>query len=209
MKKKIIAGLLAAAMGMSMVACGGTDTAQENAETVTEQGAADADADTEEDNTDVTDTEAGSESGEDDAADEGNASVEDLGQALYESFLALDAANPDASTADIADGLLANDFILFSGATMAVEPGYLTGFGNAEITGFEEGTMFAPMIGSIPFVGYVFALPTDADVDAFKTVLTENADMNWNICTTADETVVESSGNRVFFVMCPTTLDGE
>jgi hypothetical protein len=121
----------------------------------------------------------------------------------------LTTESPDASATDIADGLLANDYILFSGATMEVEPGYLTGFNNAEITGFEEGTMFAPMIGSIPFVGYVFTLADDADAESFQTLLLENADPNWNICTMADETISEVNGNKVFFVMCPLTLDEE
>jgi hypothetical protein len=67
--------------------------------------------------------------------------------------------------------------------------------------------MFAPMIGSIPFVGYVFTLSDDADVESFVTLLSENADPNWNICTEADETVIESAGNKVFFVMCPTSLE--
>ena len=53
---------------------------------------------------------------------------------------------------------MSNSIIQFMGGTMPVEPGLLTGFGNTEITGFKEGVMFAPMIGTIPFVGYVFVL---------------------------------------------------
>ena len=34
---------------------------------------------------------------------------------------------------------------------------------DSEIKGFEEGSTFAPMIGTIPFIGYVFTLPADAD----------------------------------------------
>ena len=58
------------------------------------------------------------------------------------------------------------------------------------------------MIGAIPFVGYIFVLPDDADVDAFKTTLSDNADLRWNICVEADEMVVDNVGNTVFFVMC-------
>jgi hypothetical protein len=92
---------------------------------------------------------------------------------------------------------------------MEVEPGLLNGFDNAEITGFEEGVLFAPMIGSIPFVGYVFTLADDADVDAFETTLKDNANLAWNICTEADEMVVDHVGSEVFFVMCPASLDEE
>jgi hypothetical protein len=209
MKKRLIASLLSIGLGLSVVACQSNGAAQENTNTEvsSEQETTEAGIGEEENNADES-TEVEDATGADDTADAGDtAGVEDLGQALYESFLVQNDANPDATATEIAEGLLANDFILFSGATMEVEPGYLTGFGNAEITGFEQGTMFAPMIGSIPFVGYVFTLSDDADVESFVALLSENADPNWNICTEADETVIESAGNKVFFVMCPTSLE--
>jgi hypothetical protein len=205
MKKKLIAGLLCVGMSFSLLACGSTDT---NTENTSEQGTEIVSGSDTEDNTQEevvdTETEAGTED-----TDNVSSGVDDLGQALRDSFVTLTTESPDASATDIAEGLLANDYILFSGATMEVEPGYLTGFNNAEITGFEEGTMFAPMIGSIPFVGYVFTLADDADAESFQTLLLENADPNWNICTMADETISEVNGNKVFFVMCPLTLDEE
>lgn len=85
---------------------------------------------------------------------------------------------------------------------MIVEPvkeGYLNGF-DADITGFSEGTMFAPMINTIPFVGYVFK--TD-DADTLADTLYNHAKLNWNICTEADELIVNSSGDYVFCVMAP------
>ena len=78
----------------------------------------------------------------------------------------------------------------FEAVTMAVEPGLLMGFDNAEITDFKEGVMFAPMMGTIPFVGYVFALEEGTDVEAFKTTLKENANLRWNICTEAEELTI-------------------
>lgn len=86
---------------------------------------------------------------------------------------------------------------------MPVEEGLLNGFGNTEVTGFSEGVMFAPMIGSIPFVGYVFTLEEGADAETFMQSLKDSADLNWNICTAADEMTVEQSGNKVFFLMSP------
>ena len=87
---------------------------------------------------------------------------------------------------------------------MEIEEGYLAGFDNAEISGFEEGAMFAPMIGTIPFVGYIFTV-TD-NVDAFIKKLEESANLRWNICTRAEEMVTGKAGNKVFFVMCPESL---
>ena len=59
------------------------------------------------------------------------------------------------------------------------------------------------MMGSIAFVGYVFTLEDGADVDAFKATLEANANPRWQICVTADETIIENVGNTVFFLMCP------
>ncbi len=105
---------------------------------------------------------------------------------------------------------LANTLITdlpFMAGVMPVEEGFLSGFDNYEVKGFSEGYMFGPMMGSIAFVGYVFELPADADVEAFKTGLTENANLRWNICVEAEELVIESVDNKVFFVMCPQTFE--
>ena len=67
----------------------------------------------------------------------------------------------------IANQLIANKIIPFMPAVMPVEEGWLNGFGDAEITGFKEGAMFGPMIGSIPFIGYVFELKDETDVNQF------------------------------------------
>ena len=103
----------------------------------------------------------------------------------------------------IANQLIANKIIPFMPAVMPVEEGWLNGFGDAEITGFKEGAMFGPMIGSIPFIGYVFELKDETDVDQFISTLKSNADLRWNICTEADEMAVCSVDKKVFFVMCP------
>ena len=90
---------------------------------------------------------------------------------------------------------------------MPVEEGMLTGFGNTEIKGFSEGTMFSPMIGTIPFVSYVFVLKDDTDAKEFVSTLESNADMRWNICTEAEEKLVETVDNKVFFIMCPKAIE--
>ncbi len=127
---------------------------------------------------------------------------------LGQTLLAVFKANAGSMGAqELADKLITNEAILFMGGSMPVEPGLLSGFDNAEITGFKEGVMFAPMMGSIAFVGYVFELEADADVEAFKKNLKANANPRWQICVSAEETIVESVGNKVFFLMCPSSLE--
>ena len=130
-----------------------------------------------------------------------------LGQDLLVVFADYLKANPEATTQELADAVITNEKILFMGGSMPVEEGFLMGF-NADITGFEEAVNFMPMIGTIPFMGYVFSLADGADVDAFIATLEANADPRWNICTAADQTVIKAIGNKVFFLMCPTSLEG-
>lgn len=124
-----------------------------------------------------------------------------VAQSLLKDFKS--RANSGANAEAIANGLLSNSVIKFSGGVVPVEPGMLTGFDNAEIKGFSEGAMFAPMIGTIPFVGYVFTLAEGTNASDFVATLKKNANPRWNICTEAEETVAESVGNKVFFVMSP------
>jgi hypothetical protein len=116
-------------------------------------------------------------------------------------------ADTEGTAQEIAERIASNDIIPFEAVALAVEPGYLAGFDNAEITGFESGVMFAPMMSTVPFVGYVFELADDADVDAFKQTLEDNANLRWNICTEAEEMVVDSEGNKVFFIMAPKNFE--
>lgn len=122
--------------------------------------------------------------------------------------------NADKTVQEIADAMLENPVIEFMGMTMPVEEGYLNGFGDAEITGFDEGVMFGPAIGTIPFIGYVFDLSDDTNVKDFKQTIEDNADLRWNICTEADELIVENKGDKVVVIMTPerfeeeTTADG-
>ena len=116
-----------------------------------------------------------------------------------------DMANGTTDLEELANKLISNEIIPFSPATMPVEPGYLNGFTN-EIQGFAQGVTFGPMIGSIPFVGYLFQLEEGADVDAFLQTLKDNADLRWNICTSADEMICDHVGQTVFFVMAPASF---
>lgn len=123
-------------------------------------------------------------------------------QILWSDFRAKYAA--DKSAEELAREVIANESIPYMCDVLPVEQGFLTGFGNTEITGFTEGALFAPMIGSIPFVGYIFKV--DGDVDAFMQTLRENGDLRWNICTEADEMFCEAVDNTVFFLMAPASF---
>ena len=83
------------------------------------------------------------------------------------------------------------------------EEDYLSGF-KEEIKGFDKAVGIAPMIGTIPFIAYVFEVENSKE---FAKVLEENAQLNWNICTEADEMKTTIVDNYVFFVMSPTSFE--
>lgn len=129
------------------------------------------------------------------------------GDILLKDFKDRIAAGETSAQA-LADALIQHPMIQFMGGTMPMEEGFLSGF-NEEIHGFKEAVMFCPMIGAIPFVGYVFEIENEADVPAFIQTLKDNANLRWLICAQAEEMVVEAVGNKVFFVMCKTDLSAE
>ncbi|MBR5533443.1 MAG: hypothetical protein IKU62_01155 [Ruminiclostridium sp.] len=96
----------------------------------------------------------------------------------------------------------------FEAMVMPVEPGLLMGFGNVEITGFDQAVMFGPAISTIPFLGYVFDLADGTDGGEFCQTLQESCDLRWNICTEAEEVIAVQGGDYVFFLMCPSSLEG-
>ena len=133
--------------------------------------------------------------------------VEKEPETVREFLLADFKANADKTAQEIAEAVCANEILPFEPVIMPMEPGLMMGFDNAEITGFKECITFAPMVSTLPFLGYVFELEDGADVEAFKTTLETNANLRWNICTEAEELVVESEGNMVFFLMCPKSFE--
>lgn len=191
--KKLAVLAIVAAMSLSLVACG--------KEPVTDNG---DNNNSQQVNTEQTEQTEASETDEGDSqiVAEGTA-----GQILAADFLAQLDNNSEMTAQELADALIANPIIPFAGATMEVEPGYLSGFGETEITGFSEGYTFGPMIGSIPFVGYVFTLEEGTDAEQFMALLRDSADLAWNICVEAEEMQMEQSGDKIFFVMCKTDLE--
>ncbi len=191
--KKILATILAATMVISMAACGARNNeSTENTESVLA-------------GTEGTTTETAGATTETAATEtEGTA-----GEILFNAFKEMMEAKPETTAQEAADALITNEIIQFMGGTMPVEPGVLSGFDNAEIKGFEEAVVFMPMMGSNPFIGYIFDMPADADLEAFMTTLKESANMRWQICVEAEEMVVEAIGDKVFFLMCKKDLSAE
>lgn len=122
------------------------------------------------------------------------------------NLLSVFKANASGSAISVAEKIVEKGNLPFMAGAMEVEPGLLSGFDNAEITGFKSGAQFGPMMGSIAFVGYVFELEDGVSASDFIANLKKNANLRWNICVEAEEMVAGSSGNKVFFVMCPKTF---
>ena len=125
---------------------------------------------------------------------------------LLQAFKDMKANGEYTDVESAANTLITNPIIPFMGGSMAVEEGFLQGFNN-DITGFKSGAVFMPMIGAIPFVGYVFELEEGADVDAFVQTLKDNANMRWLVCVEAEELVCRANGNYVYFCMSKKSFD--
>lgn len=201
--KKLVLTVLALTLAFSMTACGSKEEPAPEATPAPTEAPVATDAPEATEAPEVTEAPEATDAPQEDG-NQGAVSGESLGQTLLGEFKAMDAST-DAYT--MAETLIGHEMIQFMGGAMEIEPGLLSGFDNYEVTGFEKGAMFGPMMGSIAFVGYIFDLPEDADVDAFVTGLKDNANPQWQICVTADETIVEVSGDKVFFLMSPLTLE--
>lgn len=215
--KKLLAIILSAAMLLSFAACGGNEEPKATDATTAQSTEAPAtDAPAEPDMNQPADLGEGPEMpavdtpAVDTPAVDGEGTVSDgtsAAQTLLNVFYDTLAGNPEATAEELANAVIAHESIQFMPMVMPVEEGYLTGFNN-EIKGFEEAYTFAPGIGTIPFVGYIFTLADGADVESFKSTLEAEANLRWNICTAAEEMVCESVGSTVFFLMCPMSLEG-
>ena len=195
MKMKIIALLSVFALVLVFSACGGNTeaTTAPTEETTATQ------LTTEEASAEETTAEEATEAEETTAADMTVA-------ATFAELFKAEAVKEGATTNTIATAFTSSEAVAFMPMVQDMEAGYLAGF-DADITGFEACTAFMPMIGTIPFVSYVFELEADADKDAFVATLNDNANLRWNICTAAEEIVVETVDNFVFVIMAPLSFE--
>ncbi len=218
--KKFLALLLALVMAFALVSCGGEETNgptanPENDETeievsvdndTTEEKEEEVKEEKPEKTPEPEKTPAPEKEPEASKAPEKNeeSAKKSVGNTLLDAFK---KENPSSSALSIAEKLISHEIIAFMGGAVEVEEGFLSGFDNTEIKGFKEGAMFCPMIGTVPFVGYVFTLDGSVSAGDFINNLKSSANLRWNICTKADEMVTGSNGDKVFFVMCPTAFE--
>lgn len=221
--KKIIAFSLALTLLGAFSSCGKEEDSQSSLTSAPSESQTETEAPTEESETSSDpDTSAGEFSGiaiatvppeyanneNSSGSDESKPPVGDDSPAklLYAQFGDIVSDSNSHTTADIAETLAANEIFPFNTATLEMSEGWINGF-TEEITGFKSATFFGPMIGTIPFVGYVFELDKNADTEAFINNLNEKSNLAWNVCTVADEKLGGSEGNFVFFVMAPASFE--
>ena len=131
-------------------------------------------------------------------------SGDSMGKVLMNYFTSL-VNGGETNLETLANSIVTHESIQFMGGAMQVAPGYLAGF-NSDVTGFSDGWFFGPMIGTIPFAGYVFTV--DGDANAFADSLKADANLRWNICTSADEINVKVIGNIIFCLLSPYAIEG-
>jgi len=209
--KRSIALILAALISASLVACGnGTNDDGKDSTSGTESVSVSDTADTV-DTADTADTEdtADTANTEADTADTDVVEGETDGSKLYGIFEDAITANPDATLEELANAVCSSGIPPFAVMPAPMEEGWLNGFDAESITGFSECVAIAPMMSTIPFLGYIFKLADDADVDAFIANLEATANLRWNICTEAEELTCKAVDNTVFFLMCNKDLNAE
>ncbi len=199
--KKIISLILAICLVMALAACGKNKNEELPTEAVFEEETVMDETFEDENKQESEKDENVQEENKAEESTEEASSDKTLGNTLLAFFN--EKAEEGMSAEEIANEIAAMEILPFAPVTAPVEEGYLAGF-DEEIHDFNTGFTFAPMIGSIPFVGYVFE--TD-DADALIASLKDAANLRWNICVEAEEMVAGKNENKVFFVMCPKAIE--
>ncbi len=203
--KKMMIAAIAALLCVSMVACDNYDKKDDATTTAAGDVTTTAPAD---DAATETTTEAPVEDKAAIVAPDVDATTP--GGKMWDAFLAAKQEKPEMTAEELANQLLAAgvipEEIMMAAMALEANQEFFTGFGNYTITGYESGAVFMPMIGVTPIMGYIFDLPEGADVDAFIQNLSNNADLRWNVCTSADQMAIGAYETTVFFLMCPNSL---
>lgn len=202
--KKLFALLLALALVLSLAACGekadapaGEQAGQNNNE----------EASNNTENNDNTNNDAETDEGTGEGTgEEGDTAEGSPAQVYLAAFSAAVKAGDYADMEALGNKIVEADAVPLGLISMKMEPGWLNGF-TAEVTGFSDCAVIAPMIGSIPFISYVFTLEENVAVDDFVSTLQSIADLRWNICTSADEMAYAVEDGVVCFVMAPASFE--
>ena len=127
------------------------------------------------------------------------------GNALIELRLALkESTEPMDVVTKVTEAKMFSEMSLMA---VELDPEFAPGLDMSTITGYDKAAMVSPMIGVIPFVSYVFTVSEGTDANAFAEQLKTVSNPNWNICTSADETLTYVEGNTVIFLMSPASMD--
>lgn len=204
MKRRWLACLLAVSMVLALGACGNKEnnadagSTESSVESSVEESGTVPSVDETVDSTVENEVESPAEDVQD---------VETIGTIIKNDFQTIVAENEGLTAEEIAAKICENESLVINPVAMKVDPGLLSGFDNFEVKGFRDGAIFAPMIGSIPFVGYVFVMDEGTDIDAFMNDLKENANLSWNICVTAEDMIIDRADDKILFVMCPLSFE--
>ena len=212
--KKFLALLSAVVMVLGVTACGKTEptvdesnTTQQTDNITSENENEVVDEAEKEDKKEETPAEKPAEKPQEKPVEKPTEKPQEAPKTVGNSLLSTFKANSSGSALSVAEKIIEKGNLPFAAGAMEVEQGLLSGFDNAEITGFKSGAQFGPMIGSIAFIGYVFELEDGVSASDFIANLKRSANLRWNICVEAEEMVAGSSGNKVFFVMCPKAFE--
>lgn len=127
-----------------------------------------------------------------------------VAEVLTEQFQ--DEIKSEKDIGKVASKISKNEILDIQVEVSAIEKGdYISGF-QTEIQGFDRAVAIRPMIGSIPFVAYIFEVE---NAEQFAENLKSSADLRWNICTEADDLEVATVDDYVFFIMSPENFDQE
>ena len=135
-----------------------------------------------------------------------NASIEEIANNLinkYAEFADVETEfNNMMAEMDEADRISFEEYLTYCLSVTSVEANseWLMGLMEAP-TGYSEAYVYQPSTMGAPFIGYVFRLEEGTNVESFKQALKDNADLRWNICTSANTIICENFENIVLFSM--------
>lgn len=115
-----------------------------------------------------------------------------------------DEMKGEADIKKVADKISKNESLQIQiDVSIVGEEDYISGF-QTEIKDFNKAVVMRPMIGTIPFIAYIFETENPKEL---AETLKSNADLRWNICTEADDMEVSIVDNYVFFIMSPENFE--
>lgn len=89
--------------------------------------------------------------------------------------------------------------------TVEIKEGQVTGFiteaDNTGISGFSDGALLSPMISPNNMICHVFKVKDAAKINEFIDQLDKKKNLSWQCCVTVDNSVAETEGDYVLFLM--------